>query len=284
MTILNSKPDAHRAWRAANTMALTCLAVSVVTILGWHFSRSTLYWQWYLSAAVSLVLAVITNLNQQMRIRYSSAIYLTSITVILFAHSLTNYKLAQGNIRFDSFSGYKIVPFAVALLAPSPVWIGFLVIGVCAVMPAVLYYTVFIGELRTLLPAQDPWLSSVYAVAAFFVLFYRLKNLEIEREVNQMRAEQKAIGDIAHIFLGLRDLTNTPLQSIELTANLLGNHQLSPDEGAQFLESSLVQLRELSKILTSYEKDVDWQITGSSFDAVKMLQHKLDSIGATPNS
>lgn len=74
-----------------------------------------------------------------------------------------------------------------------------------------------------------------------------------------------------------------PLQSIELTARLLGTDNLTSAEGSKHLERSLIQLRELSKILSIYEQDVDWTRTGSSFDAVAMLQKKLVEVTTSKN-
>lgn len=96
--------------------------------------------------------------------------------------------------------------------------------------------------------------------------------------MTKVKAERRALDDLARIFLGLRDLTNTPIQSIELTSRLLETEHLTPIEGAQHLERSLIRLRELSQILTSYERDVNWEETRPSFDAMTLLRNKINEI------
>ena len=275
MTELVYVDDRQRAWRSARAMTFMNFVLSSVVITGWYVSHHLIYNQWIVAAATNLFFYLVIRKDRRLPTAIYGTVYIGAVVIALFAHSVTNYQLAQGNVRFDSFAGYKIVPFAVAILTPYPIWIGFFVVSMCAIVPVILFFGLFTESMRASLPIQEPWLSMLYGITALFILHHRLKNIRAEREVARIRAEQKAIGDIAHIFLGLRDLTNTPLQAIELTAHLLCKHQMTQDEGAKFLEASLIQLRELSEILLSYEKDVDWTKIGSSFDAVPMLQKKL---------
>ncbi len=244
-------------------------------MIAWHFARNTHYWQWSAATVVHLILLLAVKRDRQYPIWLNASIFVAAVIVSLFANTLTNYQLALGDVKFDTFTGYKIIPLAVALIAPSPVWIGYVLISVTSIFPIILYFFVFPIGFAALISIQEPWLTTVYGIVGFFVLRHRYSNIKMERAMSRLTAERRAVQDLAQIFLGFRDMMNTPLQSIELTASLLRNEVLSSKDGAMHLERSLIRLRELSQILTSYEGNIDWNEAGSSFDAVALLEQKL---------
>lgn len=272
---LDSNDDRIRAWKSAKAMAYLCTSVSFFTVIAWHFARNTHYWQWSAATVVHLILLLAVKRDRQHPIWLNASIFVTAVIVSLFANTLTNYQLALGDVKFDTFTGYKIIPLAVALIAPSPVWIGYVLISVTSIFPIILYFFVFPTGFAALISIQEPWLTTVYGIVGFFVLRHRYSNIKMERAMSRLTAERRAVQDLAQIFLGFRDMMNTPLQSIELTASLLRNEVLSSKDGAMHLERSLIRLRELSQILTSYEGNIDWNEAGSSFDAVALLEQKL---------
>ena len=120
----------------------------------------------------------------------------------------------------------------------------------------------------------------LYGLIASFILRHRLRSIALERKVAQMSAERKALNDVARIFLGMRDLTNSPLQAVEITSKLLASGHLTQQEASEHLEKSMIRLREVSELLTVYERNIDWNQTDSSFDAIKSLHLKLEELSA----
>jgi len=251
---------------------------NVLTNLGWYLSFNITLWQWQLAAIVSFIGLVAIQIYRSLPIQAAAAISLMVLAAALFANALTSCQLPPKGVHFEAFSGFRLAAIAIAIIAPTPVWMGWFIIGCCALVPTATYFLIMSPELQIVFSAQEPWISLIYAVVAFFVLRHRLKAIELERTIERMASERRALADLAHLFLGLRDLTNTPLQSIELTAGLLGTNNLTPTEAAAQLERSMIQLRELSQILTAYEMDIDWSHTASSFDATVLLQSKIDEI------
>lgn len=271
--------DKDRVWRSARTLSFLLATVSVVSIVGWYLKQGSSYWQWYLAALTTIFFSVIVNRYRDMPSWVCSTIFLITAAIGLFASTLTSYELATNGVKAVAFAGCKLLPIATAIIAPSPVWIGFLVISVSGVVPVFLYYFAYSLPVREALAIQEPWYTLIYAVVAFFVLRHRLKGIQLERTMSRLKAERRAIDDLARIFLGLRDLTNTPLQSIELTARLLKTGHLTGLEGSMHLDQSLIRLRELSQVLSSYEKDVNWDRMPTSFNAVALLEEKLGEKG-----
>jgi hypothetical protein len=81
------------------------------------------------------------------------------------------------------------------------------------------------------------------------------------------------IEELARMSLAVRDLANTPLQTLELTLELLRRSDADPTI-VERLSRSLQRLRRLNELLASYEQDVVWTARQESFDAVRVLERR----------
>jgi hypothetical protein len=97
-----------------------------------------------------------------------------------------------------------------------------------------------------------------------------LRGLVIEREMLRVQAEAAAAEQLARTFLRLGNYTNTPLQTIAFTTELLRakNHDLKPI--LDRLERAVDKLTELSHALTRYENAHKWSPGDESLDATMM--------------
>lgn len=190
---------------------------------------------------------------------------------IFGAGSYTVNTLAASGVNFEAFAAYKIMAIAVAIIAPYPIWLGYFIILLSGTLP-LLHFFMLPTELHRFFSIQEPWYSLLYAVLGLIILIYRHKSLRLEQRMARIAAEKNALSELAAILLMLRDLTNTPLQSLEITSYLLKEGQMNPKEGSAHLERALVRLRELTRELSLYGHHVDWSQTGASFDAIKRLR------------
>ncbi|AZZ36335.1 hypothetical protein CIK05_05870 [Bdellovibrio sp. qaytius] len=101
----------------------------------------------------------------------------------------------------------------------------------------------------------------IVTITAFSVLSL-IGALELGREYLD-RAEKSSLRNMARAFIQLRDLVNTPFQTIDLSVQLL--RQRHPDENMalQKIENSLQTLRRVDAALAKYESSVDWNQTES---------------------
>ncbi len=273
------REDLRRSsWYTARTFALLLLSCSLLTNLGWYLVKGVVYWHWVMTLCLSVICCFVIFRWPKLSLTRCATISLVLIGAGIFSNTLTNYLLAVAGDRFEAFGAYKLVPMAVAVVNPSPKWLGYTLMGACAIFPFVLYFAVLSPDLRKAISVQEPWYSLVFVVVAFLIFRHRIKTQKLEIALARMQANQHSLSNLARIFLGLRDLTNTPLQSFELTTHLLETGNISAREGADHLHRSLTQLRELSQILNSYEKDVDWSDTLTSFDATKLIQSKMSEL------
>jgi len=125
-----------------------------------------------------------------------------------------------------------------------------------------------IGGVFWPLPARWPWVLTSGIGASLFVLLLAAG----------VRAQTKAADAERFMrkFLAVRDLANSPLQSIEATLAVLRIRH--PDSGAQWdrLERQIDRLRKLSTVLSRYEPET-WTVTDRSFDPLEVLQQLEDS-------
>lgn len=88
--------------------------------------------------------------------------------------------------------------------------------------------------------------------------------LELAKELLE-DAERAARKDVAGAMLQLRDLMNSPLQTLEFSMALLRETPEDRDEILQRVENALAQMRDINMALTLFEKDVDWNQKKSFF-------------------
>ena len=282
MKYTDTSDQSIRNWNAAKTVTLVTAMGSAVVVSASYISTQSFHWYWFVAFALNTILLAVSYFYRKMPVAISGAIFFFSLALVLFASFLTNVELAQSGVHIDPFGVFKIVALAAAILTPSPLWIGYFFICVCAVVPVVSFFLVFPSEFHAVFCIEEPWLTLALAIAALIVFRRRLKMLTMAEHLAHFKAQQQCLDDLARIFLGLRDLTNTPIQSMELTAHLLAEDKMSNLEGSKLLESALVRLRMFSQIIATYEHDIDWTKTEASFDAIKMLENALKKMGGNP--
>ncbi len=93
-----------------------------------------------------------------------------------------------------------------------------------------------------------------------FSIFSLVGALELGRDYLD-RAEKASLRNMARAFIQLRDLVNTPFQTIDLTVQLIRQRHPEEDAAIQKIENSLETLRRVDAALAKYEASVDWEQT-----------------------
>lgn len=93
-----------------------------------------------------------------------------------------------------------------------------------------------------------------------FSVFSLIGVIELGREYLE-RAEMSSLRNMARAFIQLRDLVNTPFQTIDLSVRLLRQRHPEEAPALQKIESSLDVLRRVDAALAKYEINVDWKQT-----------------------
>jgi hypothetical protein len=187
------------------------------------------------------------------------------MVAMLVALWITSGYWATTGRAWTPFQANKLGALAVSLLAPQ-LGVGLASIAGFAAMAIGKFY--FLDpEIQRGFPVGEPWLILIYALFAGVLLIYRLRGLALEREMLRIQAEAAAAEQLARTFLRVSDYSNTPIQTIAFTTELLRakTHDLKPT--LDRLDRAVEKLTELSHALTRYEDAHKWSPGDESLDA-----------------
>jgi hypothetical protein len=254
--------QAARRFALAGTGLLTVGAL--FGCLFWsHYGR----WLWLVAAAIDALSCALVLLRRD---RPGQLPFVVGSAVTLAMVWWTNDLLARLGVRCEPFIGYKLYALSVALMAPPSLWLGLGSILACALLPLA-EYAGWPAAVRAEIPTPEPATTLLYAIASVGLLFHRRQQMRIHREVVRAQAKTASLELMARKFLAVRDLTNSPLQSVELTVALLKTRHPESQAQLERLERQLARLRQLSVVLSQYEPQ-RWAPEDGSFDPLEVLQ------------
>jgi hypothetical protein len=266
----------RHAWRGAFVAAaLNAVGMSVDFVLARDIPKVSIY-PFAMSALVGIGLVVFLLIRrQQATVRLGSVVFLLNTVAILVALWITSGYWATTGRTWTPFQANKLGALAVAMLAPQ-LGVGLASIAGFAATAIGKFY--FLDpEIQRGFPVGEPWFILIYALFGAVLLIYRLRGMALEREMLRVQAEAAAAERLARTFLRLRDYTNTPIQTIAFTTELLRakNHDLKPI--LDRLERAVDKLTELGHALNSYENAHKWSPGDESLAATMMAEQLFGS-------
>jgi hypothetical protein len=266
---LSSDLDTKHAWRGAFVAAvLNAMGMSVDFLLARDIPTMPIY-PYAMSTLVGVgIVAFLLIRRRRATVRLGSAAFVANTVAILVALWITSGYWATSGRAWTPFQANKLGILAVPMLAPQ-LGVGLVSIAGFAAMAIGKFY--FLDpEIHREFPVGEPWFILVYALFGGVLLIYRLRGLALEREMLRVQAEAAATEQLARTFVRLRDYTNTPIQTIAFTTELLRakTHDLTPT--LDRLERAVERLTELSHALTDYEDAHRWRPGDESLDATMM--------------
>jgi hypothetical protein len=219
-----------------------------------------------MSALVGIGLIVFLLFRRQRAtVRLGSAAFLINTVAMLIALWITSGYWAASGPAWTPFQANKLGALAVPMLAPQ-LGVGLASIAGFAAMAVAKFY--FLDpEIQHGFPVGEPWFVLIYAAFAGVLLVFRLRGLALEREKLRVQAEAAAADQLARTFLRLRDYTNTPIQTIAFTIELLRVKHSDLKPALDRLARAVEKLSELSDALTRYDKSHNWGPGDESLDA-----------------
>jgi hypothetical protein len=267
---------ARHAWQGAFSAAvLNALGMSVDFLLARDIPTMPMY-PYAMSVLVGIGLVVFLLIRRQRAtVRLGSAVFLVNMVAILVALWITSGYWATTGRPWTPFQANKLGVLAVAMLAPE-LGVGLASIAGLAVTAIGKVYFLNPEILRGF-PVGEPWFVLIYALFGAVLLIYRLRSIALEREILRVQAEAAAAGQLARTFLRLRNYTNTPLQTIAFTTELLRAKHDDLKQILDRLERAGDKLTELSHALNRYEKAHKWSPGEESLEAAIMDERMFGS-------
>jgi len=257
---------AKRAWQGAFSAAfLNAIGMSVDFLLARDIPTMPVY-PYAMSVLVGIGLLVFLLIRRpRATVRLASAVFLANIIAILMALWITSGYWATTGSAWTPFQANKLGALAVAMLAPQ-LGVGLVSIAGFAAIAIGKFY-VLDPEIHRGFPVGEPWFILIYALFGAVLLIYRLRGMVLERNMLRAQAEAIAAGQLARTFMRVRNYTNTPIQTIAFTTELLRakTHDLKPI--LDRLERAVDKLTECSRLLGSYENAHTWSRGDESLEA-----------------
>jgi len=257
---------AKRAWQGAFSAAfLNAIGMSVDFLLARDIPTMPVY-PYAMSVLVGIGLLVFLLIRRpRATVRLASAVFLANIIAILMALWITSGYWATTGSAWTPFQANKLGALAVAMLAPQ-LGVGLVSIAGFAAIAIGKFY-VLDPEIHRGFPVGEPWFILIYALFGAVLLIYRLRGMVLERNMLRAQAEAIAAGQLARTFMRIRNYTNTPIQTIAFTTELLRakTHDLKPI--LDRLERAVDKLTECSRLLGSYENAHTWSRGDESLEA-----------------
>lgn len=254
MKALYSLSTQHLAHKSAQNFNTVLVVASIANLLRWEFADPSLKWPWAHILIPCSIISMILFFRKKKSVAVSLLLFWLSFSMAVYAIALTNIQLAQSLPIFSAFAGFKLMAIAVALIAPSPCRSGYVAISACAIVPILMFYTV-LEPFHQKISVQEPALTVITIIIAAMILYYKNQSILIARNNIRLAAEKEILEKLAHTFLVMQDMTNTPLHIINLTAELLKAHNIDPEKAARYLEDSLKKLRQVGELVSEYNKD-----------------------------
>jgi hypothetical protein len=258
----------RHAWRGALVAALLNGLAMPMDILVGRGIPGMPVWPPLASALVGLSLAaLLLGRRHRPTMALSSWAFVINNVAILATLWVTSAAYAAAG-NWVPFQAHKLGILAVALLAPTlPIGIG----GVVAyVGTAITQYQLFAPAVRASLPPGQSWVLLIYGLFGGVLLLNRVRELALERAVERARTEAAATERLARAFLAVRDLANTPLQTLTLAAAALRSRAPQLEGLLDRMDRAIERLRRLNAILEP-QRSPRWDQGDESFDPAALL-------------
>ena len=180
---------------------------------------------------------------------------LTTVSVVTALLS-TNLHFALLEGDWVPFQESKLGSLAAAVVAPG-FWVGLVsILGYC-LSATIQVQFFFPPELKTQTATIEPWPTLAFGLAGVLAIVYRFRRIQVEQELARVQAQNAAIRRLARVVLDIRDRMNTPLQVIELAADLLRSSSRPPAAMLRHIDRAVSCLRQINTVLVRHEKQFE---------------------------
>ena len=202
---------------------------------------------------------------------FGSLAFLAINAAILVALTSAAQRIAESGVHWVPFRAHQLGMLTVALLAPPVAWVGAITI-VGTVATVLIQYQRFPAEVAAQLPHGEPWSTMFFAGFALVLLFFRLRADVNEREAVRAQAKAEAYQAYARAMLAVRDLANTPLQTLTNLTELLRAHGPEVAGISDRLERAVARLTELEEATRPFERELELRAGQESLDPRTVLR------------
>lgn len=195
---------------------------------------------------------------------------LPAIPVLVTNWFLAGEREAQG-LPMELFVREAIASAVYALAAPPRVTVSLVPIAAFS-MQSLLVYLTARGSHPGQLPPWQPWTGLLYGTCMALLAVYRADRLQREVATTVELEQAAALQRLLRSYLAVRDLVNTPLQTLRVSAHLMRTRYPAANEAIGPMERAVERLGELNQLLADEAAAVEWPPGTEAFDPVTVLR------------
>jgi hypothetical protein len=195
---------------------------------------------------------------------------LPTLPVLVMNWFLAGERAAQG-LPVELFVREASASAVYALAAPPRAIVSLVPIAAFSFESLLVYWTHRGSDPGQLRPWQ-PWTSLLYGACMALLAVYRARRQQREVETIVKLEQAAALKRLMRSYLAVRDLVNTPLQTLRASAHLLGVQYPAAKQVTGPMERAVERLNELNHLLADEASGVDWPPGTEVFDPVTVLR------------
>jgi hypothetical protein len=263
------------AWSSAIDMIVGGLALLAIGVS----SRMPIWFIAQFVAVGALVMAVLVVWKHAPRAACLALLSLNFASGLLAVWAGAEAQSRLGDVS-EPYHALVVSMLMVAILTPS-VSLGAVWITAFSLLPIVETWT-WPADFVRQLPTGEPWLSTAFGVAAMGILLYNRRSVRLARELSAVKGERLAAERVARMALSVRDLANTPLQTLTSGLSLLRMGQAPVAAVLDSMERALAKLSVLRRALGRFEQHLEWRPQDESFDSLCTLEEMASKASEPP--
>lgn len=260
---MDDAADAHRAAVVAALLGIVGTALGVASF--WGISGPVLR---AVQAAGLLVSGTVFFTVRGRHPPYSklqaNALFLLVLVPTVVMVWLIDDARAAHGAHWVPYEPAKLSVLTLAVIAP-PGWPTGVVAILMFVGSSLLHHAILPAAARARMSAGEPFGILAYGAFAAVLLGFKQRGYTLRAALQRTRSEKVALERVARVAMALRDLANTPVQTLELVRQrLLAEDNLLPE--AERMRRALERLRRLNDILAPYQSAVVWDDEGRTLE------------------
>ena len=262
-----STDDVIDAHRSAVVCALLGLVGTFMGVVGfWRISGLWLRVVQGLGLLTSgsVLWALYARMPPYSRRRSNAAFLLVLLPTVVMAWMVDEARAAHSTY-WVPYEPNKLSALTLGIVAP-PGWSTGIVAILLFVGSALLHHLMLAETLRARMSAGEPFGIIAYGAFALVLLGFRQRSYVLHGELQHARSEKVALERVARVAMALRDLANTPVQTLELVRQKLIIDEPHLHLQTERMGRALERLRRLNDLLGPYQAAVVWDDEGRALE------------------
>lgn len=185
---------------------------------------------------------------------------------VLFVAIIAPYFLSiwlnhLGYLELDALgaplAGPKLIFLGLAVLVPGSLWLNATLLIGFLLESLVIWRYLAASKWSDSLP-HEPVMTFLFGVVALALLWFRKRDENLIKQISAGKAREEALTGLARIFLSLRNLSNTPLQTLTLSLELIKRRHPEALSALEPMSTAVEKLNRMNSIYARLESDATW--------------------------